>query len=33
MSNEHRVIGEIGLISCIYVNTETGYYDDINFNR
>jgi hypothetical protein len=29
--NEHRVIRGIGLISCIYVNGETGYYSVIDY--
>lgn len=29
--NEHRVIRGIGLISCIYVNPETGYYWVIDY--
>jgi hypothetical protein len=29
--NEHRVIRGIGLISCIYINPETGYYSVIDY--
>jgi hypothetical protein len=29
--HEHRVIREIGLINCIYINAETGYYSVIDY--